>query len=142
MTISAYMSHHIRGPNGDEATPEEVEVNIQAAKEMGQIIREAFPELDLYVPGDQDQALTFLLDEKYITVEQILEADCSIIDQRDFMIMYSQYDNISGGMHHEMNHCLMSNPTKPFISMAALDEKAKYEISGLIAYFNLRSEDV
>lgn len=136
----AYLSHPIRGPKGASATAEEIESNNKDARFMGLMLRELFPELELYVPGDQDQCITYLYLKGYVTTAQILEADCSIIDGCDFMIMFDPFGHVSEGMHHEMDHCLYTST--PFIHMRnGLDEKVRVDINGLINYFEDKKDE-
>jgi len=131
--ITAYMSHHIRGPEGDKATMETIEANNKAARLMGAKIRELIPELDLYVPGDQDQVIMYLCKKGYVTTEQILEADCVIISQCKFMIVFNRYDSISGGMQTEVDHCMYN--CIPFIYITDLNERELAGLRDLVKHF-------
>ena len=130
--VKVYMGHPIRGPKGAKATAEDIEGNNKAARLMGAMVRELHPEIDLYVPGDQDQAITYLYLKGYDTAEQVLEADCSIIDTCDFVIFYNPFDELSRGMEIELDHCM--HTSKAWLCMKTLDE-ANEHIKGLTTFY-------
>ena len=110
--LSCYMSHHIRGPEGDKATAETRMANKAKAKKVARTLRQNFP-IEVYCPGDNDEWAEIGYSEGIITVDQILDIDCKIIDARDCMIMYHQYDKMGGGMVRELDHCIKTG--KPYM---------------------------
>lgn len=107
--IKAYISHSIRGKFGINATCEQMEVNNQKAIAFGKFIREAFPAIEWYIPGDHDEFVLYAYLKKYINEKQILDIDCAIIDTCNFMLIYSPDDHISRGMQIEIDHCTKSH---------------------------------
>lgn len=119
-TLSCYMSHHIRGPEGDKATAETRMHNKRVAQRVGRELRAQFPNLELYVPGDSDEWAEIGYSEGIITVDQILDIDCCIIDARDCMIVYDQYGKLGGGMQREVDHCIETG--KPCLLVTNLSD--------------------
>lgn len=68
-----YMSHSIQGDNGD------IIGNCQKAQKVARKIRRIFPEVKIYCPGEQNLIMDVLHKTGVLTVEQILEADCTIL---------------------------------------------------------------
>ncbi len=109
--IRFYLSHQIRGNKGNDATKEDIEKNLQRAIKAGQGIRaylldwermEGFPTVDLYIPAEHDELLYYLFCRGWITIEQLLEADCAILDKCDLLIVLGT--QISKGMSVEMEY--------------------------------------
>lgn len=107
--LRAYLSHPIRGPKGSTATQEDMDTNNQAAIKFANTIRQHFPALDLYVPAEHDEALNILWRENYITIDELLWADCRVLAKRDFLIAYVPYGFVSSGMSKEINYAQKHN---------------------------------
>ena len=107
--IKAYLSHPIRGSKGKDATDEEMKANLDDAIKICEQLRAGFPELDIYCPAEKDEALAYLLKNNYVTVEQLLEADCSIIDRMDLVLYYTADVGLFGGMLVEHSHACSKN---------------------------------
>lgn len=100
--IKAYLSHMIRGPEGNNASDETMRKNNLAAQAIGNLISSCFP-VDLYVPADMDD---FLLDrdrKPLDYVDILLDLDCQLIVKSDILLVYSPDGYISGGMRREIN---------------------------------------
>jgi len=100
--LRAYLSHPIRGPKGEDATPEDMAANNQAAIRFADTIRLFFPNLDLYVPAEHDEVLAILYQKGDITINQLLEADCEALAKRDFLLVYAPGGLVSSGMSKEI----------------------------------------
>lgn len=126
--FKVYLSHHIRGPNGINATKEEIENNIKLYKNIGEQIRayfwdweklNNFPKMELYVPADHDEFVQIAFDKKYVTEEQILTVDCGIINTCSLLIAFGDIKS-SRGMIRETDHALTHNI--PMYSMPNLSD--------------------
>jgi len=98
-----YFSHPIRGVKGKDATDEDMRRNCAAASAFAEWIRQECG-LDIYCPGDHDEVISVLYRRGIIEEEDILEADCSIIDNCCGLIAFGT--DISEGMAHEIEHAL------------------------------------
>ena len=103
--IRVYVSHSIRGKKGKDATEEDQRHNVNLAVIFGQTLRRKFPRIDFYVPGDHEfPPVGMLLQKKYITVRQILDVDCGIVQQCAFVIAWSPDGYLSSGMKKEIEY--------------------------------------
>ena len=86
----AYLAMKFRGFNGDNATEEEIAVNIQAAKEVGRYIQRHFPDhLEVYIPHI-DSALNkdiTRIDGVIQGSGDVLEMCCEIVSDMDLLIV-------------------------------------------------------
>ncbi len=130
--IKAYISHSIRGKYGVDATDEQMEENNRRAIEFGKLMRKEFPNVNFYVPGDRDEFVVIAYRKKFLTEKQLLEVDCAIIDECNFMLVYSPDDYISRGMKVEIDHCVYTHT--PVIS--AVDGTYDEYIAKLIQAIN------
>ena len=114
--IRFYLSHKIRGNKGDDATLEEMERNLQMAIKAGQEMKayfldwermEGFPKVDLYVPAEHDEVLSFIYHKGWITIKQLLEADCALLEKCDLLIVLGT--QISKGMKVEIDYAQTHN---------------------------------
>ena len=112
----AYLSHHIRGPNGINATKKEIQDNIDLYRKIGEQIRayfldwekmDGFPKIDLYVPADHDEFVQIAHSKKYLDEKQILDVDCGIINACDLVIAYGNVA-ASRGMQVEVKHATLN----------------------------------
>lgn len=99
---SAYLSHPIRGAKGDDATREDMEENNRKACAFAAKIREAYPTLDLYCPGEHDEFVMQAHERGFLTENQILGVDADLLAKRDFLILYAHDAHISNGMAFEV----------------------------------------
>lgn len=109
MIVKAYLSHHIRGPKGDDSTLEERISNRQEAVRVAQILRRYCPNLDLYVPGENDDWAELGLQAEILTGDLVLDVDCAIINTKDAVLFYDQYGQFGGGMKREEEHSIQIN---------------------------------
>lgn len=119
--VKAYFSHTIRGPDGSAATEEDARRNCKEAVEVAKWLRESIPELEIYVPGEHEfPPVGILLHKGYITVEQILEVDCMIIDEQDLLVVLVKDGWMGGGIGIEMAHAKKN--AKPIFLVEKRDE--------------------
>lgn len=100
--IRVYLSHPIRGSKVDDATKEEQMSNSERAKLCANELRKAFPELEIYCPGDAEDFVHLAYSSGMLTDTQILDIDCKILDGRDCVFAYA-FD-ASRGMKIETDH--------------------------------------
>jgi hypothetical protein len=107
--IRAYISHPIRGKLGDDATDESMATNNTIAKAAGKEIRDALPDLQLYIPAEHDD---FLLLHGVIPVnmvEELLALDCAIVHDCDMMLIYDHEFHLGHGMQREYDYAMANN---------------------------------
>ena len=119
--IRVYVSHSIRGKKGIDATVEDMEHNNDLAIDFGGALRDEFPTIDFYVPGDHDEFVLISYLQKYLTEEQILAVDCVIVRRCYFVIAYSPDGFLSKGMRIEIEDA--GKAGIPVIIVAQLDEQ-------------------
>lgn len=121
-----YLSHKISG--GKEANISYVEKkrNCQKAVLIANVLRATFPSVEFYVPGGPtEQFVHRAFIGKYLTVKQILEIDCKIIDDCEAMLVYvPDGDELQGGRMIEYDHASLS--CKPTCIFAEIDEVIKW----------------
>jgi len=100
--IDGYFSHPIRGVRGNAATAEEMEANCRKCRAVAHDLMRRFTKIDLYIPADHDEFVSFAFQTKILTDTQILDIDCMIVDDRDFLVYYNPFDHISQGMSREI----------------------------------------
>ena len=101
--IRAYMAHPILGRLGDKATSKDIEYNIQKAIVASKVLEICIPELEIYCPGEMDEfPQVALWDKKYITLEQLLDIDCTILAKRDLLLVFDWQNWVSNGMIEEI----------------------------------------
>ena len=121
--ITAYLSHHIRGPKGDQSTQEDRDNNREDAGVARQAIEWVHPKLNIYCPGEGDLWAGVAMRRGLLTIEQVLEIDCAIIDTMDCVLIYDRYNHMSGGMMVEKKHCC--DTSKPFFYFRILNPATK-----------------
>ena len=100
----AYVSHSIRGKLGVSATSESMAENNRRAHEAVVLMRCVIPEIYFYVPGENDEVICLLYQDGRLKEEDILWADCQIIEQTcDILIAWSPDQYISTGMGIEID---------------------------------------
>jgi len=107
--IRVYISHSIRGKQGVDATDEERKENGNKAIVFGNILRDEFPTIDFYIPGEHHEIDTIAFRKDYMTEEQILDIDCEIISRRNFIVVFAPDDYTSTGMHIEIDYAVKNH---------------------------------
>jgi hypothetical protein len=112
--IKCYLSHYIRGPSGDKATPEEMRANCINASNAADDIRESINfSANIYVPGEHEfPPVGIFLQKGYLTIKQVLEVDCEILKQCDVILVYKD-PTLSSGMMEELA-CAAENELEIF----------------------------
>ncbi len=100
--VKVYVSHSIRGKKGLEATNEDMRRNNDIAIIFGKALRRKFPGINFYVPGDHDEFVLIAYRKKYLTEKQILDVDCAIVQECNFMIAFTPDGYLSRGMKIEI----------------------------------------
>ena len=119
--IRVYVSHSIRGKEGIDATMEDMERNNNLAIDFGGALRDEFPGVDFYVPGDHDEFVLIAFQAKRLNEKQILDTDCVIVGRCHFVLAYTPDGYLSRGMRTEIEFAGKSGI--PVIEVAQLDEK-------------------
>ena len=110
--MNTYMSHPIRGSMKDKATEEFIKSNCNAAMIIAAQIRVYmsvnYREVDfaLYVPAEHEAFVHRSYLYGMLTVAQILEIDCKIIEEdfNDLLLIYAPYGPPVEGCHVELTH--------------------------------------
>lgn len=118
--LKVYVSHSIRGKKGINATDEDMRHNNDLAIIFGRALRRRFPGVDFYVPGDHDEFVIIAYREKYLTEKQILNVDCQIVKNCNFMVAFSPDGYLSKGMKVEIEFA--GENVIPVIVVARPDE--------------------
>ena len=102
--FSIYVSHSIRGIKGSAATREDMDANNQKAVNFGTKLKQAFPDIDFYIPAEHDEFVLVAYERHYISESNILNVDCTIINTRDMVLAWLPDQFISNGMMIELIH--------------------------------------
>lgn len=118
-----YLSHPIRGKNGNKAINKTIEANCLKAAQIAHYIRQKIFGIQIYVPGEHDLFVQLAYKNQYLTEKQILNIDCQIIDQCDGLLLYVPDDKIYGGCKIEQEHAIKTG--KPVIIFFKKEEVIK-----------------
>ncbi len=107
----AYLSHAIRGKEGENCAEGTQRKYCDAAIALGNEIRAACPWLDLYIPAEHEDFVQKAYNKKYLDVDQILEIDCDIVKNCGVIVIYVPEGNeLQGGrlVEHDfaVNECM------------------------------------
>ena len=102
--FSIYMSHSIRGIKGAAATRGDMDANNQKAMNFGAELKQAFPNIDFYIPAEHDEFVLVAYEKHYVNESNILNVDCTIINSRNMVLTWSPDQFISNGMMTELIH--------------------------------------
>lgn len=130
MKVKCYLSHPIRGKNGANTTTEDMDKNNDKAKFIGNVFRLAFPDLDLHIPAEMEEFVNRAYNLKHINEPQILDVDCHIISDCDFVIYYDHQGGFSNGMKTERNHAKVVSV--PGITITSLSDETLFRIGSVI----------
>jgi len=127
-----YLSHYIRGPKGLHATREDMDKNRAMASLVAKRLEILVPKLELYVPADNDQFVDFGYRAGLLSEDLILDVDCHIIDQLDYVLFHDPCNCMfeSRGMKREYEHTIETG--KPFIIFGDITPHLMYELEALI----------
>lgn len=109
--ITAYLSHPIRGRADGRPEKRRIKENNEKAKKIAKQIQTKWKDwLDLYCPAIHDEVLQILYDRKAISIDELLAADCVVLERRDIHFIYlPKNEKISEGMKVEINHSVRHN---------------------------------
>ena len=111
--ITAYFGAPVRGKDGENVSDEVKAENVKRGIRIGQLIRQIFPDLDLYIPHEHEEVIHELW-RNGIAGDEIVKATTSIALKKDFGIFYTGHGT-SEGMAKEMK--AMEEAGIPGISM-------------------------
>ena len=114
-----YFSHRIS--NGSHKTsPEEQRKYCEEAVRIANEIKKGLTaDIEIYVPGaDSEKFVSKAINSGFMTVEQVLDVDCQIIDTCDAVICRVEAigDQLQGGRRIEVDHAKATN--KPYCVFA------------------------
>lgn len=110
-----YLSHAIRGQKGSKATDKEIEENCKGAIRVVNLLRNQNPDYEFYCPAEVDEFPNTAFKRGLLTVQEILDIDCSIIAKRDVLYVYAPNGRISKGMQQEIDAAIALNIKIKFI---------------------------
>jgi len=125
-----YLSHHVRGSSGLDATVYEIETNIKRHRAIGTEIQaylidwekmEGFPKAELYVPAAHAEFVELAYQRHYLNEAQLLDVDCAIVERCNLLIAYDN-PNLSRGMQVEIKHALENGV--PVYNMPNMDRSS------------------
>lgn len=102
--IRAYCSHSIRGYMGEKCPIKQRDFNKTKAIEWGKKLWIFFgSNLELYIPGANDDWAVVGMRKGFLTIDQVLDIDCGIVELCDVLLIMDWENHISGGMLKEIN---------------------------------------
>lgn len=104
--IKVYVSHSIAGKYAEKATTEQKLTNCDKAIVFGKQLAKEFPTIDFYIPGRHEEFVIVAFRKNYLTLEQVLNIDCDIVSQSNFIVVFAPDDYISKGMQIEIDHAV------------------------------------
>ncbi len=108
--MKVYLSHSIRGKKGNAATHTEQKACCDIAIALGEHISMQIPSLELYIPGSNEEFVSIAYQKSYMTVDQILDVDCTIIGGCEAVIVYVPTDDeLQGGRKIEHDHAIKTS---------------------------------
>lgn len=126
--ITAYLSHCIRA-NKENPSIKEMMLNNNKAIVLANELRKTFPFLDIYVPAENNEFDLEVCGGKYLTMDQILEIDCKILEKKDLLLLYKWQKDLSTGQKVEVSHA--DEMRIPMIDFSDLGE-AIYKIRSFL----------
>lgn len=96
--MRVYLSHKISGGDGN-ASFTDMKKNCDEAIKIGQQIRGCMSNsIELYIPAESEPFVGVAFKDGYLTIHEILDIDCKIIDTCDIVIIYvPDGDELQGG---------------------------------------------
>ena len=104
MKAKGYYCAYYRGPQGDEASPEDIAHNILLADQSSAAIQRAFAgTLDLWVPHTQ-RMINMAWLKGWVDSNNVLELCCDIIrEDRPILFVHNREQYLTEGMLEEMS---------------------------------------
>ncbi len=108
--MRVYCAHSIQGKYGKDATETQIKENCDAIIVLVKQLRKILPAIEFYVPAEHEGFVHRAYLGGYLTIPQILEIDCQIIDDHDaVIILVPDGDELQGGRKIEYNHAVEKN---------------------------------
>lgn len=108
--MRVYLSHSIRGKKGNDATHAEQKACCEIATALGEHISMQIPSLEVHIPGAYEEFVSIAYQKSYMTVDQILDVDCTIIDGCEAVIVFvPTNDELQGGRKIEYDHSIKTS---------------------------------
>lgn len=108
--LKGYVSHQIRGRKGADCSEDELTANCaKATNDMLQLqsmLQRANLPVCLHIPGANDLFVQKAYKAGRITEAEVLDTDCDIIKECDFLLVYNWDNYISTGMKVEQEFAL------------------------------------
>ena len=144
--MRVYFSHAMRGKAGDGASDSVQLTNNEVALLLAKKLRKRLPNIEVYVPAESEPFVKAAFEHEYLTIVQILELDCEIIDGCDVVVVYvPKGDEMQGGRLVEHDHaintckqvCVYSDLNK---AVDFIEERYNYENGGTSTGFGRNSD--
>lgn len=105
--IRFYLSHPIRGSKGKDATHVDMKENCDKAILIANLIRNAFPSIEIYCPAEHEDFVLLAYQKHYLSEKQILDVDCAIICGCEGVLVYvPEGDKLQGGRKVECDYAV------------------------------------
>ena len=132
--LKGYMSHSIRGNKGSACSAEEMTANSMKAAGGGGQLMALFQHCGLpvylHVPGAHDEFVQKAYLANRITEKEILDTDCDIIGECDFMLVYDWQDYISVGMKIEADYA--DSKKIPVFMLKQIDQESVWRLQSFL----------
>ena len=109
--MRVYLSHAMRGKAGEGCSRTAQTKNCTAAIEVAWAMRNVYGrKLDLYVPAETEPFVQAAYAVDYLSVGEILEIDCRVIDGCDAVVVWvPEGDSLQGGRLVEYDYAKANN---------------------------------
>jgi nucleoside 2-deoxyribosyltransferase len=108
--MRVYCSHSIQGKYGAAATETQMKENCEAMLVLANQLRKALPHMEFYVPAEHEDFVHLAYKTGRLTIDEILDIDCLIIDGCDAVIvLVPDGDELQGGRKVEYDHAVKKN---------------------------------
>lgn len=105
--MKAYLSHPISTDSeGNKVSDQQMNLNIKAALCYADMLRGLG--FNVYCPAEEEEFVNRAYKKGFMSVDQILEVDCEILQSCDLIIAYN-HQGISHGMSVEIAHAMKNN---------------------------------
>lgn len=94
--IKLFLSHSIRGQQGNDATLVQMRKNVNKAVEWALYLREALPEAEIYCPGEHEGLFADAWWAEMIDSDQILRQSKAIVRLCDAVLLMPGTENSEG----------------------------------------------
>ncbi len=123
--MKLYLSHAMRGKPVYAVNSSEHGNNCEIAIGLAEELRKMFPKLRIYVPAESEPFVGAAYKKGYLTIDQILELDCIIVDQCDMVVVYvPEGDELQGGRKIEYDHAVETH--KPVVIFSTVRQAADW----------------